>query len=234
MPLTQLKIAPTGMRLHEWIALERGYFHSHGIEPIVRWDIVSGIMSSWRGKAYRERPQDLPFVGTAEPVDVINHCAWGSVCNAGAGLGKFVAEVSSAGGLGILSASWLSRAEQQAEVEAIRRVTDRPFGLNHLLCFLDDERFTASLGLRPRVISTAWPWSAQDLSLYFERAHAQGALVFHMVSSVAEAVRAVEANADVIVAQGTIVIVREIVDQAQGIIADRLHGLLIEPARAAR
>jgi hypothetical protein len=32
----------------------------------------------------------LPFVGTAEPVDVINHCAWGSVCNAGAGLGKFV------------------------------------------------------------------------------------------------------------------------------------------------
>jgi len=47
-------------------------------------------MSSWQGKAYRERPQDAPFVGAAEPVDVINHCAWGSVCNAGAGLGKFV------------------------------------------------------------------------------------------------------------------------------------------------
>src|SRR6059058_1423594 len=90
MALTQLKIAPTGMRLHEWIALERGYFQAHGIEPIVRWDIVSGIMSSWQGKAYKERPQDLPFVGAAEPVDVINHCAWGSVCNAGAGLGKFV------------------------------------------------------------------------------------------------------------------------------------------------
>ena len=56
----------------------------------MRWDIVSGIMSSWQGKAYLERPQDLPFVGTSEPVDVINHCAWGSVCNAGAGLGKFV------------------------------------------------------------------------------------------------------------------------------------------------
>ncbi len=90
MTNTQLKIAPTGMRLHEWIALERGYFQAHGIEPIVRWDIVSGIMSSWQGKAYKERPQDLPFVGAAEPVDVINHCAWGSVCNAGAGLGRFV------------------------------------------------------------------------------------------------------------------------------------------------
>src|SRR5437879_11557831 len=51
---------------------------------------------------------------------------------------RLVAEVSSAGGLGILSASWLSRAEQQAEVEAIRHVTDRPFGLNHLLCFVDE------------------------------------------------------------------------------------------------
>lgn len=90
MTLTPLKIAPTGMRLHEWIALERGYFHDAGIEPIVRWDIVSGIMSSWKGKQYLERPQDAPFVGDAEPVDVINHCAWGSVCNAGAGLGKFV------------------------------------------------------------------------------------------------------------------------------------------------
>jgi hypothetical protein len=60
MTLKPLKIAPTGMRLHEWIALERGCFQAHGIDPIVRWDIVAGIMSSWQGKAYRERPQDRP------------------------------------------------------------------------------------------------------------------------------------------------------------------------------
>jgi NitT/TauT family transport system substrate-binding protein len=88
--LTRLTIAPTGMRLHEWIALERGYFQAAGIEPSVRWDIISGIQASWKDLQYRERPQDQPFVGGAEPVDVINHCAWGSVCNAGAGMGKFV------------------------------------------------------------------------------------------------------------------------------------------------
>jgi NitT/TauT family transport system substrate-binding protein len=90
MALKALKIAPTGMRLHEWVALERGYFQEQGIDPIVRWDIVHGIMSSWKGKQYLERPQDQPFLGQSEPVDVINHCAWGSVCNAGAGLGKFI------------------------------------------------------------------------------------------------------------------------------------------------
>jgi len=114
-----------------------------------------------------------------------------------------VAAVSAAGGLGILSATWLGPAEQRAEVEAIRQHTDRPFGLNHLLCFLDEERFASSLALRPAMISTAWPWSSQALAPYWERAHAQGARVLHMVSSVPEAARAVEAGADVIVAQGT-------------------------------
>jgi len=88
--LKQLQIAPTGMRLHEWVALERGYFQDAGIEPLVRWDVLRGIQSSWKDLEYRERPQDKPFVGESEPLDIINHCAWGSVCNAGAGLGKFV------------------------------------------------------------------------------------------------------------------------------------------------
>jgi NitT/TauT family transport system substrate-binding protein len=86
----QLTIAPTGMRLHEWVALERGYFQDADIEPVVRWDVVQGAMGSWTGLAYKERPQDRPFVGISDSVDITNACAWGSICNAGAGMGKFV------------------------------------------------------------------------------------------------------------------------------------------------
>jgi NAD(P)H-dependent flavin oxidoreductase YrpB (nitropropane dioxygenase family) len=114
-----------------------------------------------------------------------------------------VAAVSAAGGLGTLSATFLEPAAQREEVEAIRAQTDRPFGLNHLLCFVDEERFAASLALRPRVIATAWAWSRQDLSGYFQRAQQAGALAMHMVSGVHEAERAAAAGAEIIVAQGT-------------------------------
>src|SRR5581483_6838357 len=86
--LTRVPISPTGMRLHEWIALERGYFQEQGIEPEIRWDVVRGQMASWKGKNYLERPQDQPFQGGEQTIT--NACAWGSICNAGAGMGKFV------------------------------------------------------------------------------------------------------------------------------------------------
>ncbi len=88
MSLTPLKISPTGMRLHEWVAMERGYFQEEGIEPEILWEVVRGQMASWKGKDYLQRPQDLPFLQAEQTVS--NACAWGSVCNAGAGMGKFV------------------------------------------------------------------------------------------------------------------------------------------------
>ncbi len=122
MALTRLNIAPTGMRLHEWIALERGYFAEHGIEPVIRWDVVRGIQSSWKDKAYKERPQDEPFLGKSAPVDVINHCAWGSVCNAGAGLGKFVPDA-----YGV--ARWAIYVRPESRVERPEDLADVPIAV---------------------------------------------------------------------------------------------------------
>ncbi|MGH3665506.1 MAG: hypothetical protein ACRDU8_05365 [Egibacteraceae bacterium] len=45
-------------------------------------------MKDWKGMSYKERPQDQPFQQGAQTIT--NACAWGSVCNAGAGMGKFI------------------------------------------------------------------------------------------------------------------------------------------------
>ena len=114
-----------------------------------------------------------------------------------------VAAVTNAGGLGILGATFLPPEQQRAETDKIRELTAGPFGLNHLLAFAAEDRFGATLAARPRVVSTAWAWSDQDLRPFFQRAHDAGSLVMHMVSGVPEAVRAVQLGADIVVAQGT-------------------------------
>src|SRR5438067_1483142 len=114
-----------------------------------------------------------------------------------------VAAVSEAGGFGILGATHLAPDALGAEVQRIRDGTQRPFGLNHLLFLAQEDRFAATLELRPKVVSTAWAWPDQDLRTYFSRAHDAGALVMHMVSTVPEAERGAAAGADIIVAQGT-------------------------------
>ena len=114
-----------------------------------------------------------------------------------------VAAVTAAGGFGILGVTFLTPEQQRADTVKIREQTTGPFGLNHLLAFATEDRFAATLEARPRVVSTAWAWSDQDLRPFFDRAHAAGALAMHMVSAVPEAIRARGAGADIIVAQGT-------------------------------
>ena len=37
--LTRIQIFPTGMRLHEWIAFEEGYFRDEGLDPEVMMEV---------------------------------------------------------------------------------------------------------------------------------------------------------------------------------------------------
>jgi NAD(P)H-dependent flavin oxidoreductase YrpB (nitropropane dioxygenase family) len=87
--------------------------------------------------------------------------------------------------------------------DSIRKETDKPFGLNLLLHGADDDQMRAVLEIRPAVLSTAWAREDQDLKKVFAAAHENGIKVMHMVPTVADASKAAEAGADVIVAQGT-------------------------------
>jgi NAD(P)H-dependent flavin oxidoreductase YrpB (nitropropane dioxygenase family) len=116
---------------------------------------------------------------------------------------ELVAAVTNAGGLGILGATEAPPERLRELVAAVRAATEGPFGVNLVVNFMSDEEIDLVLDARPGVFSTAWPGEAQDLKAIFDRAHDRGVKVVHMVPAVADAVKAAEAGADVIVAQGT-------------------------------
>jgi len=89
--LHRVKIAPKGMGLNDFVAMEEGYFAAEGLDVEFDWKTFRGTQSSWKNLEYLHRPQDRPY--TEDKADVIQGaCVWGSICNAGAGMGRFVAE----------------------------------------------------------------------------------------------------------------------------------------------
>ena len=88
--MTKVRVMPTGMRLNEYVALEEGFFAAEGLEVEIMWDVLRGQMARW-SDTYKERPQDVPFQSGVQCIG--SACAWGSISNAGAGMGKFVPDV---------------------------------------------------------------------------------------------------------------------------------------------
>ena len=121
----------------------------------------------------------------------------------GATSAPLVAAVSNSGAFGTLGTTGMNGAALRSEVEAIRRATTKPFGINHLLFEIDEERFSVTIEKRPAVAAFAWARTDQDLRSYFQRAHDAGSKVMYMAGEVGECLRAADAGADVIVAQGT-------------------------------
>ena len=85
-----IRIVPHFMRLHEWIALQDGLFEQEGLEPELLSDVMHDV-SGHSESSYFQRPQDRPFVERREVAN--SACEWGSVCNAGAGMGRFVPDL---------------------------------------------------------------------------------------------------------------------------------------------
>lgn len=116
--------------------------------------------------------------------------------------GELVGEVSEAGGLGVIGASFVPEGQVREIAARAREITSKPIGVN-LLLHATEDGIDEALQLEPAVFSTAWPRDDQDLTEIFARAHERGSRVMHMVPRVEDAVEAAEAGADVIVAQGT-------------------------------
>jgi len=111
---------------------------------------------------------------------------------------ELVAAVSNAGGLGMLSATWRDLESTRQVIRKTRSLTSRPFGVNLVLAWPQEERLTICLEEGVSIISFFYG----DSSKYIERVHAAGALVMHTIASAAEARLASEAGVDILVAQG--------------------------------
>lgn len=114
------------------------------------------------------------------------------------------AAVSAAGGLGTLAVTWRDPDRAATLVEETAERTDRPFGVNVVLDpdaggSDPDALVDACLDAGAPVVSLSF---GDDPGPYVGRIHDADALALVTVGSAAEAVAAVEAGADAVVAQG--------------------------------
>src|SRR3954469_23011153 len=111
---------------------------------------------------------------------------------------RLAAEVSRAGGLGTLGASWTEPAVLREQIRSIARGTDRPFCVNLVLDFAQDERLEV-------VVEERGPWVSFSFGLrpaLVARARADGVRVLVQVASAGAARAAAAAGADALIVQG--------------------------------
>jgi NitT/TauT family transport system substrate-binding protein len=89
--LRKVKVAPKGMGLNDFVAMQEGFFAAEGLDVEFDWATFRGTQASWQGLNYLERPQDQPYTKRNEDV-VQGACLWGTICNASAGMGNVVTE----------------------------------------------------------------------------------------------------------------------------------------------
>ena len=109
-----------------------------------------------------------------------------------------VAAVSNAGGLGMLSMTWRSLDEIRSVIRETRRLTSRPFGVNLVLQWPQEDRLKVCLEEGVAVVSFFWG----DPSAYIAAVHTAGSLVMQTVGNAKEAKRVRDAGVDIVVTQG--------------------------------
>ena len=112
---------------------------------------------------------------------------------------KLASAVSNAGGLGIIETSSGELDEIKAEIARMRTLTDKPFGVNIAQAFVRDPQiadFVVEQGVK--FVTT----SAGDPTKYTAKLKGAGLTVFHVVPTLAAALKAVDAGVDGLVVEG--------------------------------
>ncbi len=112
---------------------------------------------------------------------------------------QLASAVSNAGGLGIIETSSGELDSVKTEIAKMRELTDKPFGVNIAQAFVRDPgivNFVIDQGVR--FVTT----SAGDPTKYTATLKAAGLTVFHVVPTLAGALKAVEAGVDGLVVEG--------------------------------
>lgn len=113
--------------------------------------------------------------------------------------GDLAGAVSNAGGLGIIGGGNAPKEVVKANIDRVKQITDKPFGVNIMLLspFADDiVDLVIEEGVK--VVTTG----AGNPGKYMERFHAAGMVVIPVVPSVALAKRMEKIGADAVVAEG--------------------------------
>lgn len=140
---------------------------------------------------------------------------------------ELVTAVSQAGGFGFLGMVREPPDLIAREIAAVRAGTDRPFGVNLIPASTDPALFAAELEtcLSHNVHAVCFFWDVDPAAI--ARAKQAGCVVCYQVGSVADAVAAERAGADIVIAQGV---------EAGGHVRGRVSSLVLLPqvARAVK
>jgi len=112
---------------------------------------------------------------------------------------QLASAVSNAGGLGIIETSSGELDNVRNEIRAMRDLTDKPFGVNIAQAFVRDPSIVEFVvEQNVRFVTT----SAGDPTKYTAQLKAAGLTVFHVVPTLAAALKAVAAGVDGLVVEG--------------------------------
>jgi len=131
------------------------------------------------------------LVGCRAPIQL-------AVMGGGTGTPELAAAVSQAGGLGMLSSTFPMPVDEQ--LSWVQERTERPVGVGFFAFELPTRTGELDLAARrARVVDVFW---GDPDATVVERIHAGGAIAFWQVGSLEEAVAAVDAGCDAVIAQG--------------------------------